>query len=43
MKLKDLNNKIGHYIIQSEINKELSYSGSIQGKNIINKEKMQIE
>ena len=43
--LKDLNNRIGHHIIQSEISKELSFSGSNinqnQGQN--NKEKMQIE
>jgi len=47
MKLKDLNNKIGHHIIQSEISKELSFSGmninQSHGKNNINKEKMQIE
>ena len=48
MKLKDLNNKIGHHLIQSEINKELSYSGinmnQMHGKNNnINKEKMQLE
>ena len=46
MNLKDLNNRIGHHIIQSEISKELSYSGvnnnQNQGKNI-NKENMQIE
>ena len=45
MNLKDLNNRIGHHIIQSEISKELSFSGSNinqnQGQN--NKEKMQIE
>ena len=46
MNLKDLNNRIGHHIIQSEISKELSYSGvnnnQNQGKNL-NKENMQIE
>ena len=45
MNLKDLNNRIGHHIIQSEISKELSFSGANinqnQGQN--NKEKMQIE
>ena len=46
--LKDLNNRIGHHIIQSEISKELSFSGANinqnQGQNNKNnKEKMQIE
>ena len=46
--LKDLNNRIGHHIIQSEISKELSFSGGNvnqnQGQNNKNnKEKMQIE
>ena len=45
--LKDLNNRIGHHIIQSEISKELSFSGANinqnQGQNNKNnKEKMQI-
>ena len=45
MNLKDLNNRIGHHIIISEISRELSFSGANvnqnQGQN--NKEKMQIE
>ena len=46
MNLKDLNNKIGHHIIQSEINKELSFSGNannIQRQNNNDKKIMQIE
>ena len=46
MNLKDLNNKIGHHIIQSEINKELSFSGNvnnIQKQNNNDKKIMQIE
>jgi len=45
--LKDLNNKIGHHLIQSEISKELSFTGGnmnkIQGQNNNKKEIMQIE
>ena len=44
--LKDLNNKIGHHIIQSEINKELSFSGNVnnnQKQNNNDKKIMQIE
>ena len=45
--LKDLNNKIGHHIIQSEISKELSFTGGninkVQGQNNNKKEIMQIE
>ena len=47
MNLKDLNNKIGHHLIQSEISKELSFTGGninkIQGQNNNKKEIMQIE
>ena len=46
MNLKDLNNKIGHHIIQSEINKELSFSGNVnnnQKQNNNDKKIMQIE
>ena len=42
-KLKDLNNKVGHHIISSEISKELSFSRQNQNKDNKNKEKMQIE
>ena len=45
--LKDLNNKIGHHLIQSEISKELSFTGGninkTQGQNNNKKEIMQIE
>ena len=46
MNLKDLNNKIGHHIIQTEIAKELSYSNINMNQNKEknnNKEKMFIE
>ena len=46
MNLKDLNNKIGHHIIQTEIAKELSYSNINMNQNKeknTNKEKMFIE
>ena len=46
MNLKDLNNKIGHHIIQTEIAKELSYSNINMNQNKeknTNKEKMVIE
>ena len=48
LNLKDLNNRIGHHIIQSEISKELSFSGGKANQNKgennkNNKEKMQIE
>ena len=42
-KLKDLNNKVGHHIISSEISKELSFSRQNQDNKSKNKEKMQIE
>lgn len=44
--LKNLNNKIGHHIIQNEINRELSFNSnnSYQSSiNVKNKEKMQVD
>ena len=41
IKLKELNNKVGHHIIGGEIFKELSFTGHSVNKD--NKEKMQIE
>jgi essential nuclear protein 1 len=42
-KLKELNNKVGHHIISSEISKELSFSRQNPDNKNKNKEKMQIE
>ena len=42
-KLKDLNNKVGHHIISSEISKELSFSRQNQNKDNKKQGKMQIE
>ena len=48
-KLKDLNNKVGHHMIQSEINRELSFNANTNINNnqyhfnAKNKEKMQVD
>jgi len=48
-KLKDLNNKVGHHMIQSEINRELSFNANTNinnnqyHSNAKNKEKMQVD
>jgi len=48
-KLKDLNNKVGHHMIQSEINRELSFNSNTNinnnqyHSNAKNKEKMQVD
>ena len=48
-KLKDLNNKVGHHMIQSEINRELSFNANTNRNNnqyhsnAKNKEKMQVD
>ena len=48
-KLKDLNNKVGHHMIQSEINRELSFNANTNinnnqyHSNAKNKKKMQVD